>query len=134
MVTETLVKETLAGEMIAAGTDLIARLDKAGFSVFAALWLYVPESETWRLIIASPAVRLDGPKKAYKKIQSVLARAPMAIPRIALNDVTVLDSKDTFISLLKAAIQTDNGISGIRLIKTAINGLFIEDAYIYRMM
>ena len=134
MVTETLVKEALVSEMVLAGTDLIARLDKAGFSVFAALWLYVPESETWRLVIARPEVRLDGPKKAYKKIQSVLARMPVDKPRIALNDITVLDSKDSFISSLKAGIQTDIRISGIRLVKTAINGLFIEDAYIYRMM
>ncbi len=134
MVTETLVKEALAGEMVLTGADLIALLDKAGFSVFAALWLYVPESETWRLVIASPEVRLDGPKKAYKKIQSVLARMPVDRLRIGLNDITVLDSKDSFISSLKAGIQTDKGMSGLRLIKTAINGLFIEDAYIYRMM
>jgi hypothetical protein len=134
MVTETLVKEALGSEMIVAGADLIARLDKAGFSVFAAFWFYVPESETWRLIIASPEVRLDGPKKAYKKIQSVLARMPIEMRRIALNEITVIDSKDPFISSLKTGIQTDKGISGIRLIKTAINGLFIEDAYIYRMI
>lgn len=134
MVTETLVKEALVSEMVLAGADLIAHLDKAGFSVFAALWLYVPESETWRLVMASPEVRLDGPKKAYKKIQSVLARMPVDKPRIELNEITVLDSKDSFISSLKAGIQTVKGISGIRLIKTAINGLFIEDAYIYRMM
>lgn len=134
MVTETLVKETLAGEMTSAGAELITRLDKAGFSVFAALWLYLPESETWRLIIASPEVRLDGPKKAYKKIQSVLARIPLDKPRISLSDISVLDSKDPFITSLKAAIQTDKGISGIRLIKTSVNGHFIEDAYIYRMI
>ena len=134
MVTETLVKEALLSEMILAGAELIGRLEKVKFSVSAALWRYLPESGTWRLVIASPEVGISGPKKAYKKIQSVSAQIPLEAPRVSLNDITVIDAKDTFISSLKTGIQTDKGGSGIRLIKTAINGLFIEDAYIYRMM
>jgi hypothetical protein len=131
MVTETLVKEALLSEMIFAGADLIKRLDEADFSVAAALWLYLPESGVWRLVIASPEVGLSGPKKVYKKIQSIAARIPLDGARVSLNDITVIEAKDPLISSLKAGLET--GATGKRLIKTAMNGLFIEDAYIYRI-
>ena len=134
MVTETLVKEALLSEMILAGADLIRHLDKAKFSVSAALWLYLPESGMWRLVIASPEVGVIGPKKAYKKIQSVAARIPLDVPRVSLNDITVIEAKDALIASLQTALNPGNGVSGLRLTRTVLNGLFIEDAYIYRMM
>ncbi len=133
MVTETLVKEALLSEMLVAGADLIARLEKTNFSLTAALWLYLPESGLWRLVIASPEVGTVGPKKTYKKIQSVAARIPLDVPRVSLNDITVVDAKDTLIATLQAALKPSNGGLGLRLTKTVLNGLFIEDAYIYRM-
>lgn len=133
MVTETLVKEALLNEMILAGADLIERLEKARFSVKAALWLYLPESGTWRLIIASPEVGLLGPKKAYKKIQTVVAHMPLDVPRISLNEITVMEVNDALIASLKTSLKLSNGSAGLRLTKTVLNGLFIEDAYIYRM-
>lgn len=133
MVTETLVKEALLSEMLVAGADLIERLEKAGFPLAAALWLYLPESGLWRFVIASPEVGTVGPKKTYKKIQSVAARIPLDVPRVALNDISVVDTNDALVATLQAALKPSNGVSGLRLTKTVLNGLFIEDAYIYRM-
>ena len=133
MVTETLVKETLASETISLGKNLVLALDKAQFIVAAALWLYLPETRTWRLMIASPQVISEGPRKAYKKIQSVLSKLSSAPARISLQDIAVVDSNDSFISLLRNAVRTEDGISDIRFTKNTINGFFIEDAHIYRL-
>lgn len=133
MVTETLVKETLASKTISLGKNLVLALDKAQFIVAAALWLYLPETGTWRLMIASPQVRSEGPRKAYKKIQSVLSKLSSAPARISLQDIAVVDSNDSFISLLRNAVRTEDGISDIRFTKNTINGFFIEDAHIYRL-
>ena len=133
MVTEMVVKESLSGEMISAGAELTRRLDEARFIVSASLWLYMPDSNTWRFIIASPEVRTQGIKKAYKQVQSVVFGVPEDQPKIDLKDITVVDSKDPLISLLKVAIKTGEGISGIRFSQNMINGVLIEDAYIYRL-
>lgn len=132
MAEEMVVKESLSEKMISAGAELIRRLDKERFIVAAALWFYIPENSTWRFIIASPEVRTGGPKKAYKKIQSVISRMgeDEVIP---LKDITVVDSKDPLISLLRVAIKTGNGIEGIRFTRNTINLNYIEDAYIYRL-
>ncbi len=73
MAEETVVKEMLTQEMIQAGAEITRRLDEAHLEVRASLWWYIPDKNLWRLIVASPAVRLDGPKKVYQKIQTILS-------------------------------------------------------------
>jgi hypothetical protein len=133
MAEETVVKEILTKEMIEAGADLTRRLDEAGLKVSASLWLYIPDSNLWRLIIASPAVRTDGPKKVYRKIQSILSRIPGDASIIRLTDISVVEDNDPLILLLRIALRTGDGISGRRFSRNTINGHFIEDTYIYRI-
>jgi len=133
MVTEMVVKESLSSEMIFAGAELIRRLDETRFIVSASLWLYIPENNSWRFIIASPEIRTQGPKKAYKQVQTAISKMPENQPKIPLKDITVVDSNDPLISLLRGTIKTGDGISGIRFTHNVINGVLIEDAYIYRI-
>jgi hypothetical protein len=71
--------------------------------------------------------------KSYKNVQSVIARMPEDMPKIPLKDISVVDSNDQLISLLRTAIKTNDGISGIRFSRNTINLNYIEDAYIYRL-
>ena len=128
-----MVKEILTKEMIEAGADLTRRLDEAGLKVSASLWLYIPDSNLWRLIIASPAVRKDGPKKVYRKIQSVLSKIPGDAAIIRLKEISVVEDNDPLILLLRIPLRTGDDISGIRFSRNTINGHFIEDTYINRV-
>ena len=123
----------LSEEMINAGAKLIDQLDECSYLVHGALWLYYPDPETWRLVIALPDVRSHGPRKAYKLVQAVVSRMPKEEPTIALQNISVVDAKDSFISMLRSAIQPGEGISGIRFSRNTINGIYVEDAYIYRL-
>ncbi len=124
--------DVLSDEMISAGRELTELLDKIHLNVSASLWFYEESLNNWRLIIASPEVRVHGPKKLYQKIQSVIANMPDN-KRIALKDITVIDNNHHLISLLRKAIGRGKTISGTRFSRNTINGVFIEDAYIYRM-
>jgi len=132
MATEVLVKHTLSDEMISAGAELTRRLDAARFTVSAALWLYDSDAG-WRFVIGSPEVRTRGPRWAYKQVQSVISKIPEQQSKIPLKDITIVDSSDPLIALLRVAIKTGDGISGIRFSQNVINGTVIEDAYIYRI-
>lgn len=133
MVTEVVVTESLSEEMISAGADLTRQLDDAGFNVSASLWLFNAESGGWRLMISSPEVKTRGPKWAYKRIQSVIARMHDGQTKIPLKDITVIDSDDPLVKLLGATVRTGEEISAIRFTRNVINGVPIEDAYIYRI-
>ncbi|MBA7490512.1 hypothetical protein ES702_01050 [subsurface metagenome] len=126
-------KTVLVEKYIQEGKRLIEALDKAGFQVEAAMWFYLTDSDEWRLLIASPFVEKNGPKKAYSFIQSVLAQLSPS-SEISLKDISVLSPKHHLISLLRIAIRTGPGISGIRFTRNVINSTLIEDAYIYRIL
>lgn len=133
MVTETLVKEALSRELIDAGKRLTLLLDEKGFAVTAALWFFRVESGSWRFVIASPVVDSKGPKESYKRVQNILASTNDGDLVLGLKDISLVSPSDPLISLLKRAMKTGKGVSGIRFSGNLINGIPIEDAYIYRL-
>lgn len=132
MVTEVVVKESLSSEMISAGAELTRLLDKAGFPVSASLWLYLSESNAWQFVIATPGIRDNGPKKAYEDIYSVHAKIPDIESKIPYRYITVVDAaSDPLISLLRPLFHPR--ATQTRFTHMVINGVLIEDAYIYRI-
>lgn len=133
MAQDTVVKESLTDAMIHAGAEITKKLDELRWPVLASLWLYLSEGNQWKLVLASPRVTSDGPKKSYETIQSALAMTPAAEGTLMLSDIGVTDLKDQLIVLLHMAISTGPTVGSIRFTRNVINGHFIEDAYIYRV-
>ena len=116
-----------------AGEVLLKRLDEMKFDVKAALWFYMPDSEEWRLIFASPAVDKEGPREAYEKVQSQVHELDQHYD-LSLQNISLVSPSDNLIKLLKTALKTGPGIFSIRFTRNVINNVFIEDAYIYRVL
>jgi len=129
MAEEVVVKEYLSDAMISSGAALTKRLAEEQWPVDAALWYYKSEPNEWKLLFASPVVPKEGPRTAYEKIQQSLGELPDCV--VALQDVTVVDPEDTVVTLLRTALGTVGGGTGIRFSRSAILGRYIEDAYIY---
>jgi hypothetical protein len=130
---ELVVREVLSEQMIDAGVKLVERLDQSQSNVQAALWLFLPEEKTWEMIVISPLVKTDGPRSFYKRILEANKKAEESESIISLNDIKVADTSNPLITVLRIAISTGSGITGIRFSKNTINGTFIEDSYIYRI-
>ena len=133
MAKEVVVREFLSEPMIEAGKRLIERLDESDSEVQAAFWMFFPDEKCWKLIIASESVEHDGPRQFYKRVVEANKKANESESVVSLHDVSVTDTSDTFVNLLRTAISTGDEISGIRFSRNAINGTFIEDSYIYRV-
>jgi hypothetical protein len=132
MAIELLVTDALSEKMIQAGGKLVERLDDDAANIKSALWLYFPDSRNWKLILASETVETDGPRKLYEKIQGANRSASEPEETVSLNDIVVSTPKHELISVLAMMIGTGQGISGIRFTRNNINGIYIDDAYIYR--
>jgi len=130
---ELLVTDQLTPEMIQSGAGLVAALDKLGVIVKGAFWLLLPSRRLWQLVIASPEVRTVGPKAVYRKVAAANKRVPINVHPVATKDVAVVDDTVPLYQLLRSAVGTGPGISGIRFSQNVINGHAIEDAYLYRM-
>ena len=126
-------KPTLVETDLEAGKALLSVLDKSRFSVKAALWFYLSDSNEWRLIFALPLVDRIGPQAAYEKMQSQLQKLDPKY-NLALQNISIVSPKENLIMLLKKAIHAGPESSGIRFTRNTINNVFIEDAYIYRML
>ncbi len=124
-------KTALVEAVVDEGGNLIRALDDAGFPVRSALWKYNPDQDEWRLIIATPLVDTDGPLDAYKKLDRIL-EANRPDLGLALPDIQLLSPKDRLIQLFRSAVQTGKSISDIRFSRNVINGVYIDDALVYR--
>jgi len=131
MAEETLVKEALTDQMILAGAELTKNLDRAGWPVVASLWLFEPENNQWRLVLASPAVDQEGPRESYRRVSDALGEGAASIP---LASVSVVSSDDPLVRVFRSAYRTGREIEGRRVFRSAINGHFVDDAYVYRIL
>jgi len=129
-----MVATTLTKEMIESGGALIRRLDEQSLQPDAAFWLYFPDLQEWKLVIAEVKLGKEGPKEIYKKIQDVISASKEDMPGMSLDSVALAKPDAPIVILLKKVIRTGPGISGIRFTNNVINGTVIEDAYIYRLI
>jgi hypothetical protein len=128
-----MVETILTREMIEVGLLLVRKLDERGIAPEAALWLYFPEREVWRLVLALTKVGQVGPREVYGEVREVLVAAESELHGLSLDNITVVTPDDRIIVLLRTAINMGPGMAGIRLKNDVVNGTLIEGAYIYRL-
>jgi hypothetical protein len=123
---------TLVENWISEGNRVVEALVTSQVPVDAALWLYFPEAAEWRLVVATPLYDTRGPRASYTRIRSVLSSLTPPTP-IRLWDVTVRSPTDELIAALRSANRRGTGVVGQRLRGVVLDGVFIEDAYVYRI-
>lgn len=130
MAEEILVKEPLTKEMIEVGEELQRRLITTGVRIAACFWLFDREANRWQLTVASPEVDDEGSRVVYGKVWDILYGGPNGIRGLDLPDVTVLGANDKFVRAL-AGYNALTTLSEKRLSGFGLNGIYIEDIYIY---
>jgi hypothetical protein len=128
-----MVEAALTPQLIQEGADLVQALDAAGLAPDAAFWFYFPDINAWKLVLAEMKVGPQGPREVYKQIQRTLGALSDRIKTLSLDDVAVAKPDAPVVSVLKKALRTGPGIGGIRFSQNIIDGVLIEDAYIYRL-
>lgn len=126
-----MVESRLTDELVRDGKKLIEQLDRGDLQVKAATWLYLSESDTWRLTLGIQRLDTLGPREAYKKVQSALAKTKPSV--LSLDDIGIADPKMQLFVLMRRVIATGSAIAGIRFTRNVIDGHMIEDAYVYRL-
>ena len=138
MAEEILVKEPLTKEMIEVGKEMSLRLRQRDFELVCSLWLYEAEYNRWRLVLASPVVDRDGPRKAYQIIDKILQDNWEM--DIWLPNISALSPSDPLVQAVRSLGKIDllrphyaptpRVDVGRRHTRSLIHDVFIEDAYI----
>lgn len=126
-----MAETVLVNEDIEAGRELVQVLDMSGFPVTAAAWIYFSDLDEWRLVIRTP--------KAAQNLHEALLEVALAMDargdlrqRIDLARVKLVPPGDRMLKALGRAVRAE-GLSTIRFSRNVINGIYIDDALIYRL-
>jgi hypothetical protein len=113
------------------GEALVRALDSARFPVSSAFWFRLPETNDWRLIIASPIVRDQGPDYAYQRIQEALSG--LDSPKIQLTDIWLVKDTEPLVKTLRSVLLTGPAvIKNVTIRNTSASGVYIDSAHVYR--
>jgi hypothetical protein len=126
-----MVETNLTKELIDTGAKLVQKLDKRGLAPDAAFWLYPPEEQTWKLVLVEVKLAKKGPRAAYAEIQKIL-ESEREFGNLRLDDLVLEKPDARIVELIRKAMRTGSGITGIRFKNNVIDGTLIDDAYIYR--
>jgi hypothetical protein len=122
---------TLVGLDIEAGRRILRHLDEASFKVSVAFWLFSSDRQDWRLWIATPVVDKVGKRDAYLRLGDILRAAE---PELLIHPgVHLVSPKEKLIRSLRRIFGKTASVEGMRLGNNLIDGIFIEDAYVYRI-
>jgi len=121
-----MVKTALVDKYINDGRTLIGALERENFVIDTAMWFYSEELDEGQLMIATPLVDEIGLRETYRRIQSVLAELPSI--SLSLIDVSVLSPHSHLINAIKSTVGRSKDIT---LKGTVVDGILVNDAYIY---
>jgi hypothetical protein len=124
-------KTVLVGYSIEEGKKLLRELDQSNLEVTSAFWYYVSESEQYRLVIVTPFFEKHGPRKTYEKVQKVL-RSDENLD-LTLSDIYLMGPDDPLNKGLRALLNSGSELSGERITQSVVDGIYIDDAYLYRI-
>jgi len=121
----------LVNSDIEAGSELVRLLDDSGFPVTAAAWIYFPDIQEWRLAIRTPKAA-SNLQEAYLEVARAMDEAGDLRKRFDLSRVRLVPPTDRTLGAIGKAIRVD-GLSAVRFSSNVIDGIFIDDALIYRL-
>lgn len=110
---------------IPGGRNLVERLDAAGVRVVGAYWYYYPDSERWRLTIVSP--------DAERGSRSLYLKAIETGAGLDLVKVEFVPPSNAIYRKLVGGFMSVHGLSTVRISKSSFDGVFVDEAIIYRL-
>jgi|HubBroStandDraft_4_1064222.scaffolds.fasta_scaffold335589_2 hypothetical protein len=124
-------KATLVSIDFERGEEVLKVLDDGDLRIKVALWLFSPDHDDWRLVLASPKLDGDGQTHAYALVNQALRNAGYLIERRPL--IWIMPMNDPFIRDLRRRFGKSKNVEGMRLGLQTIGKWFVEDAYVYRI-
>lgn len=124
-------KAALVGADFTTGMEVLQALDCSDLSIRVALWLYSPDYEDWRYLLASPSLDAAKPAEAYGLVHSALRAAGMPLERTPT--LMILKMSDPFIRALRRLFAKTKNAEGMRLGGQLIGDRSVEDAVVYRI-
>jgi hypothetical protein len=133
MAKELLISRWLSEEMIVAGSALVARLAAENAQLAAACWVQFDVEKAWKLLLISPLVAEQGPRRFYKRVNDVNKALGEQDWIVSLHDIDVSTPQHRLIQALKASVLFGAELRDNRFGQNYFNGVYVEDMYLYQL-
>jgi hypothetical protein len=124
-------KTALVAADFTTGLELVQALDRSALPISVALWLYSPEHQDWRFVLASRRLDAVEPSEAYGLVHDSLGAAGISLEQTPT--LLILRMSDPFIRVLRRIFAKTKSVEGMRLGGQLIGDRFVEDALVYRI-
>ena len=124
---------TLLNYELEEGQRLIDALNLAGLSTDSALWIYSSDSESWHLMLTSEICDRENTLKACKEILTVLRDVQPELKIDWTSLIAVSPKHELIEDLRQSQLQWHRNLSGRRLTDNMVNGVRVNDSYIYQI-
>ena len=119
-----MAEAALVEQDIEAGRRFVMLLDEIGVKVHAGFWLYRSDTERWRLVIVCD--------EAAKGARDLYLKAINAGSTMELGMVEFQAPSSRFYKSFSKMMHVD-GLSQVRVSQSTFDGIYVEDALIYRL-
>jgi hypothetical protein len=123
---------TLTSSDLEFGKRLADALQEEHFPFTAVYWLYSESSDDWSLSVVSKLVDDLGPRETYLRLADVTKKIEAS--DFQLLRISAVSPGDKLYQALRAVFGPAKSVEGARLHNTMVNGVFVEDAYLYKVV
>jgi hypothetical protein len=124
--------ETLREADIEFGKRLWQSLRRSKkFPTQGVFWLFEPQAAEWHLVIATPRVDKIGQRDAYRELADVTRKIPADSAQLL--KIELISPNQPLYQALRSVFAQTASVEGARLGNTQIEGMFINDAYLYEV-
>jgi hypothetical protein len=93
------------------------------------LWLFQPQAAEWHLVIATPKVDQVGQREAYRELADLTRK--VEADSAQLLSIELISPTQPLYQALRSVFGKTASVEGARLGNTQVQGMFINDAYLY---
>lgn len=116
---------------VAMGRELLDILDRVGFSITGAAWIYSEDRDEWKLVLRTPKAEKDRLDALLQIAQALDAEGDLR-SRIDFTRLTIVPPKDVVMAAMGRTVKAD-GSAPVRFDRNLVDGTMINDALIYRL-
>lgn len=104
--------------------------DNKTFPVQGAFWLLESE-KGWRLLLATPRVDAVGPRKAYEELGTITRGVIPGATQRSL--IELISPSLPLYQALRRVFGKTASVEGARLGNTQVEGMYLDEAYLYEI-
>ena len=117
--------------LVKSGQALVKAMDAAGFAPRAALWIFNPEAEDWKLWLVPPKGTVDK-RDFYRRVAEIITANREDLPGIEVSDTEMIPDNHPAMVRFKVLVRAE-GLTSAFFERVVMNGYLLPKCIVLRV-